>query len=337
MQPLISVIMPSYNAEATIEKALKSIRMQTIPAEQIEILVIDGGSTDATCEIARKYGARVIENPHRLPEPAKLIGLENAQGRYAMRQDTDEVLVHVNQLEKRMALFTLHPDVHCVVCDAMLPGADCGVAAQYLCACGDPFTQFVYRGGGGVIATFSHAIQQYETGGCLLRFAPGDLSPIGDGGTTMFDLEWVKARFPNRWNQLDFSCSLTAHICAETGCCGCIPGDNIIHYARAGFSMYLSKLHFRVINNIFSPQESGYSARTQNNAAAKLSKRKYWFVIYALTMIGPLWDSVRLVVKYRDATMLLHGFYVYYVCACIAINLGKKLMGKHVKSQSYGQ
>lgn len=336
MQPLISVIMPSYNAEATIEKALKSIRMQTIPAEQIEILVIDGGSTDATCEIARKYGARVIENPHRLPEPAKLIGLENARGRYAVWQDTDEAFLNMHQLENRMTFFLTHLEVRCMVCDDQKPGENCGIAAQYLCACGDPFTQFVYRRRGGVIDTFSHSIRRYQTEGCLLCFAPEDLTPIGDGGTTIFDLEWVKTRFPNRWNQLDFVCSIMAHICAETGCCGCIPGDDIIHYARASFSVYLNKLRFRVINNIFSPKESGYSARTQNNAATKLSKRKYWFVIYALTIIGPLWDSVRLAVKYRDVTMLLHAFYVYYVCACIAINLGKKLMGKHAKSQSYG-
>ena len=72
MSPSISVIMPAYNAERTIELALRSIRMQTI-ADQIEILVIDGGSTDATREIAQRYGATILENPHRLPEPAKLI------------------------------------------------------------------------------------------------------------------------------------------------------------------------------------------------------------------------------------------------------------------------
>lgn len=58
--PLISIVMPAYNAERTIELALRSIRMQTI-ADQIEILVIDGGSTDATREIARQYGAVILE------------------------------------------------------------------------------------------------------------------------------------------------------------------------------------------------------------------------------------------------------------------------------------
>ncbi|MGN0684526.1 MAG: glycosyltransferase family 2 protein, partial [Gemmiger sp.] len=73
MNPCITVVMPAYNAQATIETALKSIRMQTV-ADQIEILVIDGGSTDATREIALRYGAAVLDNPRRLPEPAKQIG-----------------------------------------------------------------------------------------------------------------------------------------------------------------------------------------------------------------------------------------------------------------------
>ena len=52
MSPSISVIMPAYNAERTIELALRSIRMQTI-AEQIEILVIDGGSTVWCCDFGK--------------------------------------------------------------------------------------------------------------------------------------------------------------------------------------------------------------------------------------------------------------------------------------------
>ena len=116
MSPSISVIMPAYNAERTIELALRSIRMQTI-ADQIEILVIDGGSTDATREIARQYGAVILENPHRLPEPAKLIGIQRAKGRYVVKQDTDEELIDPRQLERRIEFFSRHPQVRCIVCD----------------------------------------------------------------------------------------------------------------------------------------------------------------------------------------------------------------------------
>ena len=71
--PFFSMIMPTYNSELTIEMALKSIRMQDLPEEQIEILVIDGGSQDRTREIAAKYKANILDNNKKFPEYAKRI------------------------------------------------------------------------------------------------------------------------------------------------------------------------------------------------------------------------------------------------------------------------
>ena len=52
-QPLISIITVVFNREQTIEKALKSVINQTY--NNIEYIVIDGGSTDRTVEIIKKY------------------------------------------------------------------------------------------------------------------------------------------------------------------------------------------------------------------------------------------------------------------------------------------
>ena len=153
MTPRVSIIMPAYNAADTIETALQSIRRQTI-ADEVEILVIDGGSTDDTRAIARRYGATVLDNPQRLPEPAKVIGMRRAAGRYIVEQDTDEEWLRPDQLEQRLALFAQYPDVHCIVCDVQHPGPDAGLAAAYLCACGDPFSFFVNRLHKGVYRTF---------------------------------------------------------------------------------------------------------------------------------------------------------------------------------------
>lgn len=69
-----TIVMPTYNSERTIEKALKSIRDQKFDQNQIEILVIDGGSTDRTIEIAERFGAVIIPNEERVPEAAKRLG-----------------------------------------------------------------------------------------------------------------------------------------------------------------------------------------------------------------------------------------------------------------------
>lgn len=59
----ITVSMISYNDEKILEECLASVRSQDYNQELIDILLIDGGSTDATLEVARKYGATVIYRP----------------------------------------------------------------------------------------------------------------------------------------------------------------------------------------------------------------------------------------------------------------------------------
>ncbi len=89
----ISVHVLTFNSAATLERALRS-------AEQCaEIIVIDGGSRDATLEIARRYGATII--PQRPPEgqgtlladfsTARNEGLRHAAQPWILSLDSDEV------------------------------------------------------------------------------------------------------------------------------------------------------------------------------------------------------------------------------------------------------
>ena len=53
---LVSIILPCYNAEKHIEKCIKSIINQTY--ENIEIIIVDDGSTDNTYDVALKYAEK---------------------------------------------------------------------------------------------------------------------------------------------------------------------------------------------------------------------------------------------------------------------------------------
>jgi glycosyltransferase involved in cell wall biosynthesis len=72
---LVSVIMPAYNAEETIEKSIRSILLQTYT--ELEMIVGDDGSTDSTAEIVR----RLAKEDSRV----KLVRLEKNQGCYWAR------------------------------------------------------------------------------------------------------------------------------------------------------------------------------------------------------------------------------------------------------------
>ncbi|MEA4912727.1 MAG: glycosyltransferase family 2 protein [Oscillospiraceae bacterium] len=332
MRPAISIVMPTYNAEDVLERTLQSIEAQSIAGE-IEVIVVDGGSTDRTLEIARTFGATVLSNPRRLPEYGKQIGMQSAQGKYLVRQDADERYVSSGQLERRLEFLQHNPSVRCMVCDRMLPSeAPRGLSVSYACAFGDPFTYFVYRSKGSALQTFKHNIADRN----LLKFAPGDILPIGDGGTTLFDLDWIKRQFPDHWGDLQTACSLFSVCCEATHCCGCIEKDDVVHDMNCTFQRYLSKLRFRVVNNLFDPMGSGYSARIQGEASGKLRRRKLLFIGYVASVIGPIWSSVYLAARFRDARMLLHFFYTYFVVFNILILGTEKLLGIRKSNQSYG-
>jgi cellulose synthase/poly-beta-1,6-N-acetylglucosamine synthase-like glycosyltransferase len=58
--PKVSIIVAAYNSEQTIEDCLKSILQLNYPAGSIEVIVMDGGSKDATVKIAEKYPVKVV-------------------------------------------------------------------------------------------------------------------------------------------------------------------------------------------------------------------------------------------------------------------------------------
>jgi glycosyltransferase involved in cell wall biosynthesis len=88
-QPLVSVIVPTRNSEATVERCLKSIKEQNY--NDVEIIVVDNYSNDRTRRIARGYGAKTyLKGPERGAQVN--FGVANANGKYIYRVDSDFVL-----------------------------------------------------------------------------------------------------------------------------------------------------------------------------------------------------------------------------------------------------
>ncbi|MDR2794507.1 MAG: glycosyltransferase [Holosporaceae bacterium] len=90
-QSLISVIIPARNASKYIRDAILSVKGQSI-GENVEIIVVDDGSTDDTAAIASAAGCQVIQIPPSGAPAARNIGLEHATGDFIMFHDADDLL-----------------------------------------------------------------------------------------------------------------------------------------------------------------------------------------------------------------------------------------------------
>lgn len=97
--PVVSIIVPVYNVEAYIEECLDSIVNQTY--QQLEIIVVDDGSTDASSQLVKKYLAdnRIlfIEQENQGLSGARNSGLKVATGKYVLFVDSDDY-IRVNML-----------------------------------------------------------------------------------------------------------------------------------------------------------------------------------------------------------------------------------------------
>jgi glycosyltransferase involved in cell wall biosynthesis len=115
----ISVIIPAFNEEKHIGRALRSILDQSMNPNDYEVIVVDDNSSDRTSYALDCFGSaiKVYRNPSNQGLPASLnLGINNSIGRYIVRLDADD---YVNK-DYLLFLYTyifLNKECHAVSCD----------------------------------------------------------------------------------------------------------------------------------------------------------------------------------------------------------------------------
>src|SRR5260221_5780929 len=103
MKPLVSILIPAYNAEEWIADTLRSAVSQTWPRK--EIIVVDDGSTDQTAATASRFasnGVRVITVKNQGAAAARNHALQLSQGNYIQWLDADDLLAP-DKIERQLA------------------------------------------------------------------------------------------------------------------------------------------------------------------------------------------------------------------------------------------
>ena len=114
----VSVLIATFNHARYLGEAIESVRRQTLPRPEFEIIVVDDGSTDDTRRILDGYRGEIVALPraHEGVEAASNAGLALARGRYVVRVDSDD-LVEPDLLAAEVAVLDGHPAAVGVSCD----------------------------------------------------------------------------------------------------------------------------------------------------------------------------------------------------------------------------
>jgi glycosyltransferase involved in cell wall biosynthesis len=119
-RPAVSVIIPTYNRENLLPRALDSIEAQTFG--DWEIVLVDDGSTDHSADLAAPYALRLgerfryLHQQNRGSSAARNRGIDSCRGRFVAFLDSDDEFLPT-KLERQLVLFEQRPDLGLVYCD----------------------------------------------------------------------------------------------------------------------------------------------------------------------------------------------------------------------------
>lgn len=110
-EPLVSVYVVTYNMERFIRQAIDSVLAQTY--QNLELLIVDDGSTDATKDIVASYSddrIRYIYKPHKNFASGMNVAISKAKGKYLTGVDSDDFIA-TDYIEKLLTCARKHPEI----------------------------------------------------------------------------------------------------------------------------------------------------------------------------------------------------------------------------------
>lgn len=300
--PTVSFIIPTLNAERFLGLCLQAIVEQYYPRKNIELIVADAGSTDQTVTIAEEYGAKVVANPAILHEPGKTEGTKHATGQLLFYTDADNILANRQWLKLMAAAYTENKNVVGFLPQTTAPPDSSGLNQYLGYLFTDPLTWFIY-GSAANPHDYDARYQPVKSTDRykLYRFSADDhpLFGLSQGSGVTRDFQRGGAGAAD-----DILSGI--QLIEKGGLIAYVPEAYVYHYHVNTFGDFTRKYRWRIRNNL-QQQVKGMGLVNRLSYFDKHKKQRlYLFVPYALTLIGPLIDSISLAIKWRSWVMFWH-------------------------------
>jgi glycosyltransferase involved in cell wall biosynthesis len=303
-QPVLSIVVPTYNAENQLERFFLSLKRQIFPKNSLEILMIDGGSTDKSLRIAKKYHVRVIHNPMKLAEPGVVLGCTKAKGEMVMVLATDNIYKERNALQTIVDVFDDKNVIAAFPKHDTAP--DDSVYSRYFNTFTDPFSHFVY-GKAANARTFKdiyHTIRHtpifdiYD----YTSFSELPVIALAQGFTIR------RSYLTNRHETNDDILAIYELIMQKKQI-AYVHSVSLYHYTADNFKVFVKK-QSRAVENAIVRKNSGISKRS-NYLTMGQKIKQYFYFPYALSIILPFIRSLYEWINTGETMWFWHPYMVF--------------------------
>lgn len=336
-----TIIIATFNSMKTLPLTLDAILRQSVGIENIEVLLVDGFSTDGTRDIQTKYPfVKLIDNPLVDPVNAKYLGYTKASCNYIIYLDHDEVLENTDSLLLKKKSFEENSSLVAISTSGYKNPEGYSFLNQYINDFGDPFSAFYYNLSKDFRFFIKEMKKKYHTS------METDLYISFDFKTTVNLplIELCAAGSCIRKSYLDLI-SLSPmdiplvflKIVKSDYTWGVSKNDYLIHYSSEEFDKYKNKIKWRIRNNIFhldSLGKSGFTGR-ENQSSIQQKIKKTLFIPYNFLIIPVIAHAILLSIKHKSLKYLTHVPLSFYTALWIIFYLLLKIVGFHPAKKSY--
>lgn len=296
----VTIVIPTYNAAAQLPRCLRSIREQEFPQGQVEVLVMDGGSTDDTRSIAEHFECQVVDNPEKLAEPGVKLGLTLASRPIRVVMAADNDFPVRDWLDRVVRVFEAS-DVRAVYTHVVSAPDDDAFCRYFNLLHADPFNWFVH--GGHV-----HPARYGETRPVIEATRGHIVYDLASGERPMLALAQgtaIRGELPvTEGNEQDDVLPLWQMLDRGERMAYCDVG--VHHHTVMGFRDFLSKYHRRA-RNAMSARNAAHRQRHEL-LTRRQRLRRYLWIPYSFSFVLPLIHALRGLIRDRDLAWLYHPF-----------------------------
>lgn len=328
--PTVSIVTPTYNSSRTLSKVLQKVKDQDYDSRKIEIIVADGGSKDSTLKIAKKFGTKIIHvDPKKQnAEYNKGIGLQKATGDIVLFLDHDNIMPHNNWLSDLIDPFLKEPEI--VGSEPLRFHYDSSMTLldRYFSLFGgtDPVVYYF-----GKNSHLSWAEDKYNLLGkakdkgkyFLVTFSKNNIPALGGNGAAFRRKILISNSKSDPDNFLHTD--VVADLISANFNKYAIIKDSIIHLTNNKLFPFLTRRKYFIEKYQFEDAtKRRYHVYDSKKDIYNLAK----YILFSLTFVVPIKDSIKGFFKIRDLAWFLHPF----MCIAYLYLYGSAVIDEKIKN-----